>query len=711
MKKTGADRARSSMVTCRSPTLLVIVVVTASAVSSLAAAEENAADLGPLIVTATRRAEPLLDHAGSLTRLTDQELGVLGATHHSEAMNRVPGTYIQRGSGQESLTAIRSPVLTGPGSCGAFLFLENGIPIRPTGFCNVNDLFEVNSEQAQAIEIVRGPGSALYGAGAVHGTVNVLMPAPSQMPPIGIAAEGGPDEYLRARFATSHVGNTTDVGLLGHWTHDGGWRDASGFEESKLNAGLTHRAGDSQLDLRLAATNLNQETAGFIQGFESYKDPELAESNPNPEAYRDAHSARLTAGWQTPISASTRFGLHAVARSSRMEFLQHFLLGKPLEENGQDSAALLLSLDRALAGEARLTIGIDAELSRSTLLEIQDGPTTDGSPAANAIRPAGRHYDYSVDAWSAAAYGQLEWPFSQSWRLTAGLRAEFVNYDYDNHMIAGNTDENGVPCAFGGCLFNRPADRSDEFTNLAPKLSLSWGFAQDQRLYLSLATGFRPPEMTELYRLQRQQSVADLDSEEIRSVELGLRGQFENWSYSLSGFALDKRNVIFRDANGFNVSDGETSHVGVEYELHWSPAAAWRLSAAGTIARHEYEFTRSVEAGEQITEGNDVDTSPHNLHAIRVAWLPVEQFTSELEWLSVGEYFVDAANLNRYSGHELVNLRLRWNIGDSWWLAARANNLLDEAYADRADFAFGNYRYFPGRRRTLFVEIGYTTSR
>ena len=42
-----------------------------------------------------------------------------------------------------------------------FLFLENGIPIRPTGFCNVNELFEVNSEQAQSIEVLRGPVGAV----------------------------------------------------------------------------------------------------------------------------------------------------------------------------------------------------------------------------------------------------------------------------------------------------------------------------------------------------------------------------------------------------------------------------------------------------------------------------------------------------------------------------------------------------------------------
>ena len=95
-------------------------------------------------------------------------------------MNRAPGTMIQRNSGQESLTAIRSPVLSGPGSCGVFLFLENSVPIRPTGFCNVNELFEVNTEQAQSIEVLRGPAGVVYGSGAMHGAVNVIQATPAE---------------------------------------------------------------------------------------------------------------------------------------------------------------------------------------------------------------------------------------------------------------------------------------------------------------------------------------------------------------------------------------------------------------------------------------------------------------------------------------------------------------------------------------------------
>jgi outer membrane receptor protein involved in Fe transport len=68
---------------------------------------------------------------------------------------------------------------------------------------------------------------------------------------------------------------------------------------------------------------------------------------------------------------------------------------------------------------------------------------------------------------------------------------------------------------------------------------------------------------------------------------------------------------------------------------------------------------------------------------------------------------VDAINQHKYDGHDLLNLRLGWNVTDNWNVMARVNNLTDRAYADRADYAFGNYRYFPGRGRTLFVEARY----
>ena len=72
----------------------------------------------------------------SISSVDKEQLEELDAQHPKQIFRRLPGIWISRGSGQEHLTAIRSPVLTGPGACGSFLVLEDGLPVRPTGFCN-----------------------------------------------------------------------------------------------------------------------------------------------------------------------------------------------------------------------------------------------------------------------------------------------------------------------------------------------------------------------------------------------------------------------------------------------------------------------------------------------------------------------------------------------------------------------------------------------
>jgi iron complex outermembrane recepter protein len=656
--------------------------------------------LPEVIVTATRSPVALASYPGSATRIESAAAGLVGATHASELVNRAAGAMIQRGSGQESLTALRSPVLTGAGACGAVLVLEDGIPIRPVGTCNVNELFEVNLEQAAAVEVLRGPGSVLYGSSAVHGIINVIPPAPGDIPASGFAVEAGDDAYRRLRASASSDTADGGFGIVAHGTDDGGWRDASGFEEEKLNAAWQGGLGGGSLKLSLAASNLHQETAGFILGEGAYRSDALARSNPDPEAYRDATSLRASARYRGESGGELR----AYLRSSRMNFIQHFLLGQPVEDNGQDSGGLMLSRTQPFGG-GELIAGFDAELARSSLRQRQDGPTTDGPPPANAIRPAGAHYDYAVDSEVFAAYADWRRALAPRWSLQAGLRVEQASYDYDNRMIDGNTDEDGVPCP-GGCLYSRPADRSDDFTNVAPRLGLVWNPLDSTTVYLSLARGFRAPEATELYRLQRQQAVADLDSETADSAELGLRWRAPSASVDLAVFHMDKRDVILRDSAGFNVSGGRTRHAGLEYDARLALGGAWSLSAAGTFARHEYRFTAAVEQGEQIASGKDVDTAPRGVHAMRVRY-DAARLDAELEWLWIGGYWANAANTARYGGHDVGNLRLAFEPARNWALGVRVTNVLDTAYADRADFAFGDFRYFPARGRAYFVELGW----
>ena len=65
-------------------------------------------------------------------------------------------------------------MLTGAGGCGAFFIAQDGISLRAAGFCNVNQLFDANTEQAQRLEVLRGPGSTLYCSNAVQGVLNIF---------------------------------------------------------------------------------------------------------------------------------------------------------------------------------------------------------------------------------------------------------------------------------------------------------------------------------------------------------------------------------------------------------------------------------------------------------------------------------------------------------------------------------------------------------
>jgi outer membrane receptor protein involved in Fe transport len=241
-------------------------------------------------------------------------------------------------------------------------------------------------------------------------------------------------------------------------------------------------------------------------------------------------------------------------------------------------------------------------------------------------------------------------------------------------------------------------------------VTLSWTSGAGL-FYVSGSSGFRPPEMTEIYRLQRQQSAAALDSEELDSMELGWKFANRELLLTAAIYDMDKRHVILRDSNGFNVSDGSTSHRGFEYEALWRATERLELFAAGTYARHEYTFSRSIEGGETIVDGNDVDTAPRHIHNAGVEARLADNWRAALDVSHVGRYFLNAANTATYPGHTVANARVTWDfaLGRDQDMRAtlRIDNLLDEAYADRADFAFGNYRYFPAQGRAVFLSFDF----
>ena len=653
------------------------------------------AKIDEVVTIATRTQATVAEVIGSISVVDEQTLTLVSHAHVQQSLSRVAGVNLHRGNGQEYLPAVRSPVLTGAGGCGGFLMQEDGIPLRAAGFCNINELFEANTEMAQRIEVLRGTGTVLHGSNAMHGVINVVTPEIPQATMVGI--EVGANDYGRLKFQSG----TQSVGVAASVTRDGGYRDDSSFGQQKVSLRHAYQGSDLQIDSGLTVTNLNQETAGFIEGLDAYKDDTLVKQNLNPEAYRDVRSAR---GWSRISRSEQNYELIVTPyiRYSKMDFLQHFLPGDPLEENGQKSLGVQVGYYRDLGENINVIAGFDAEMTDAYLKQSQDAPT-EGSSFLQDTIPEGKHYDYQVDATMAAPFIHLQWDINGRLSLLGGLRFESMRYDYSNNMLAGRTKADGTECGRGGCRYSRPASGKDNFNNWSSNVAAQFRISDSHNAFMRLARGFRTPQATELYRLQRAQQITDLDSESVDSAELGVTGNVAALSYKIAFYHMEKDNVIFRDSSYFNVSDGNTEHQGVELELDYALNAQWSFGLSATEARHTY--LNSIVLSDVNIRGNHIDTAPRRFSSARLVWTPTGQSNVELEWQSMGSYYLNPENLHQYEGHDLVHLRAGWKVSESLRIYANISNLTDADYAERADYtSFSQERYFPGTPRS--VQIG-----
>jgi len=637
----------------------------------------------------------------SSTSLNSEEIFLVDAQHPKQVFSRVPGIWISRGSGQEHLTSIRSPILTGPGACGSFLILEDGIPVRPNGFCNVNGLFETQTEIASSLEVIRGPASARYGSNAMHGVINVVSRSIEDINTF--SSNLGPNGYKNFK---SSIGDSKNWRINSLFSSDGGFRKESGYDQQKFhlkNKFIFYNA-DTIFNLRL--TNLNQETAGYISGKDIYKDKTESEKNLNPEAYRDAYSLKSNLKFLWSLNDKI-VSFIPYLRKTKMEFLQHYLPGTPVENNSHTSFGFITSHENKLEN-IKLTSGMQIETARVKLKEFQEFPLTTSSAFNNAVRPQGFHYNYEVDSRSVAVFfGFNEFSIGENSSVFGDLRLEHNEYSYDNKILSGNTSDDGTVCGFGGCYYSRPEDREDNFEEVSFRLGVEREI-DFLTLFSQVSMGFRPPQMTELYRLQKKQIVGDIDSEKLVMLEIGSRFSTEYFEGSLSLYLGKKKDSIFRDAENFIQDHGKTNHKGLELFTRLEINETNSLFLAGTFQNHKYDFSSETSMKEKINSGNYVDTSPRTSFNLRWVNLLSDNMKYEMEVERMGSYYTDAANLHKYEGHTLIHSRFVYFYRDNLTQFIRIHNLLGEDYAERADFnAFGGDRYFPGLPRQIYFGLEY----
>ena len=157
------------------------------------------------------------------------------------------------------MTAIRQPLSTSP----LYLYLEDGVPTRSTGFFNHNALYEINVPQADRIEVMKGPANAMYGSDAIGGVINVGTRAPSQETGAELSVERGGHGFEKYLGSFSGTSGANAFRADANYTLTDGWREGTDYNRysGTLRWDRSLGAGSS---LKTIATysNIDQNTAG-----------------------------------------------------------------------------------------------------------------------------------------------------------------------------------------------------------------------------------------------------------------------------------------------------------------------------------------------------------------------------------------------------------------------------------------------------------------
>lgn len=225
------------------------------------------------ITSATRAAQSPLDSPSSITVITSDDIRLSGATTIADVLRRVPGVEVMSMSAATPYLGIRG---FNSELSNKVLWLIDGRSVyfellaAPLPFG-----LPIGLEDIERIEVIRGPGSALYGANAVTGVINIITKKADSAERAHIVVQGGSPAFLTASAGAN--GLVGDLGYRfsagyqqeGRWSKDGAFTDDDPVEPFLENQDLSGRTvrGMGRLDYRFLDKGLASVEGGFTRGF------------------------------------------------------------------------------------------------------------------------------------------------------------------------------------------------------------------------------------------------------------------------------------------------------------------------------------------------------------------------------------------------------------------------------------------------------------
>ena len=664
--------------------------------------------LDAVIVSANKGSSSLRDSPAAISKISQHDVAEKKPTFVGQVLNQAAGVYVSDLGNEQHSMSIRQPLSYN----ALYLYMEDGIPIRPTGLFNHNALYEINLAGTADIEVMKGPASALYGSNAVGGAVNFLTRAPSAKPQAMLGVQSSDQGYRRWDFDASGAVGEGGLRVSGYQsTRRGGWQRYNKADKDSLSLRHDAPVGDAALLKTILSYNrLYTDMPGSLNEIDYQQRPGFSYQN---FTWRKVEAARLSTELEGSWNTGGVSTITAYARSNTTDQLPSYLIFN----TGASSA-----MGRSTAQHFD-SLGLDAHHKQSwgNTVSLLLGLSLDSSPMQAQERnlaivrdPASGSYtsfsagslrrDYEVDIRNQALYAQADWRISPQWKLQVGGRYDAIRYAYRNRLSASATT--GAP------------SESRSYEHFSPKLGVSWSFAPNWSWWGNASQGFTPPEVSAQYG--GALVAPNLKPSVYNNIDTGLRWQHpaQSASAEISLYRLDGRDevVSYSIAPGQSQprNAGKTRHQGVEFALRFKPQAqVWDAKLAGAVASHRYQ---QYQVSPSLAyDGKSMPAAPRLLANFELGYQATANWRLSAEVQHLGAYWMDNANSVRYPGHSLLNLRASYRRG-AWEAWTQVQNASNRHYAETASSTYsgtGSYNpdaqnsYSPGAPRSVWVGLRY----
>lgn len=616
------------------------------------------------------------------TVITAEEIASMGARTLSEALEAVPGLHISRNTLQTNYapTYGMRGILTS--SSPHVLMMVNGIPRTSVYLGNPDEMAaELPVDNIARIEIIRGPGSAIYGADAFAGTINIITKTAQDINGTSVAVRAGSFNSWDTWFQHgSQIGDFDVAAYLKIGGTDGQRREIRSDMVGRSGpVNIGHDDIDGQLDIgyrnfRWRAGYTLRDNVGTYAGIAGALDPvgqvrserwstDLSWTDEN--FARDLSLSLQAAYMQLANEVTTPL---VIIPGGIIPGFANGMIGDPDKWERQARFSATSVYSGFADHRVRFGLGHDEmEIykTRETKNFTQIGgllplPMYSASGNNLFLAPHKRKLDY--------VYLQDEWSFARTWTLTGGVR-------YDSFSDFGST------------------------TN--PRLALVWEARHDLTAKLMYGTAFRAPSFVEQYATGNPVALGNpsLMPEKITTLEAALTWQAgHNLQTSLSIFQHEISDIISQTASTYQNGGRQTGNGG-EFEVVWDAASSLRLTG-------HYAYQKNIDE----TTRHDAGYAPHHHLYSRADW----RFTPG--WQVSGQVnFV--ADRNRAWGdtraevpdYTSLDLTLRTDRPKRGWdFSASVFNLFNADIREPSKTASGITYDLPMPGRTFWLQARYS---